>query len=55
MQTQTPPPSPPNQATLDDTAFLSAWNQDQLPRSISPATILRIRQIQRALGAGVSK
>jgi hypothetical protein len=49
MQFPILPQSAPDQAALDDDAFLTAWNAGQLPRSISPATILRIRQLQRAL------
>jgi hypothetical protein len=32
----------------NDLTFLAAWEGDTLPRSIDPATILRIRQILRA-------
>ena len=32
----------------DDLAFLAAWEDGILPRSIDAATILRVRQMRRA-------
>lgn len=36
------------EGSAKDLAFLSAWEDGILPRSIDAATILRVRQIRRA-------
>jgi len=46
MDTQSPPHA--TRAPDEDLAFLAAWEDGVLPRSIDAATILRVRQIRRA-------
>jgi hypothetical protein len=44
------PQFPSGQSILDkDREFLAAWDGGLLPRSIDAATILRVRQIKRAM------
>jgi len=54
MKPRPPHPAPPpprgGEYILDkDHEFLAAWDGGLLPRSIDAATILRVRQIKRAI------